>query len=153
MAGLHLQQLRTACLALGTSYSTALSAAGLTPLAATEGEPRRQTKATHRPELAVSFEGDRAREQMALGAPVDLEITVSFAVRVWGDEAAALGYEGVLEQLLAGSGPTITAAVTDAAVNRWELAGGDSSADEERTNRDAWQVTVTVRVGMEVSAS
>lgn len=84
MAGLHLRQLHTACLALASDLNTALQTAGVDPLTGVYGEPPTNAVA---PCLVVTFAGWRGREPAGLGGGTQETVHVAFRLETDGGEA------------------------------------------------------------------
>ncbi|MBI2298397.1 MAG: hypothetical protein HYU66_05495 [Armatimonadetes bacterium] len=142
MAGLHLQQLHTACLGLEDDLNTALQAAGLTQLTGVSADPPSGTPTC--PYLVVTLAGWRRRETASAGPRAQETVTVSFRLVTDDSESDALAYEGVLAQVLAGARPALAAAVTDADLTAWRGWYGTAGLDG-----DTWTTVLKLRAALE----
>ncbi|MBI2303084.1 MAG: hypothetical protein HYU66_29605 [Armatimonadetes bacterium] len=143
MAGLHLQQLHTACLGLESTLNTALSAASLTQLTDVYADPPSGTPTC--PYLVVTLAGWRRRETAAAGPSTQETVTVSFRIETDDGESDALAYEGVVAGVVADAQATLAAAVTDAALIRWQGWYGKST----RTNGTTWETVIKWHASLE----
>jgi len=150
MAGLHLQQLHTACLGLKAALDAALVVNGLDPLTAVIGEPVAATRHVKTPLMVVSFAGDRDRDEENMGPLTWGEaVEVEFHLATEGSESEALAYEGTVADVLRDVKSTLAAAVTAATLRRWTTAGGRSAMSDELVNRDAWECWMYFRAELE----
>jgi hypothetical protein len=144
-----LAQLHAAALALKPTIDTALAASGLSRLQSMTGRPDQTTRQLKPPRIVVGFEPQRGRRQPSTDEGVEETVTLTFDLRVKGDEATALAYEGVVKGVLRNAKATVRAAVTDAVVQRWELAAGEGGPDPDASNGEAWRAVLRVAVQME----
>jgi len=154
--GTYLNELLAACLSetMRTAINVGLTAASLTNIASGHllERPVGSTSKLKPPTIEVGLSPSRNRYGVTADPTAGRieEVEVEFVVAVYEQEAAALSYEGVVAEAVLGQSAVLTAAVTDAALARWELSDGEADVDEDTRNKDAWAATIRFRAQIEV---
>jgi len=154
--GTYLNQLLAACLSetMRTAINAGLTTASLTTIASGHllERPVGTTSKLKPPTIEVGLAPSRNRYTITADPTAGRieEVEVEFVVSVYEQEATAVSYEGVIAEAILGQEAVLEAAVTDAALGRWELSGGEADVDEDTRNKDAWSSRIRFRAQIEV---
>lgn len=152
MTGTYLRDLLDAVIGLLDTVNDALATADLVELEGFYTNPT-PADAAYPHGVVTSYGQRQAARPFGPGTTVE-ELAVSVTLNVDGDEVAAVLYEGVAKAVLVSAMATLREAVApDAALTRWEYVGGSSTQDDNRTNEEAWTVTLDFDVQLQWSVS